>query len=313
MNPYAYLIPPAIVIGLGFFAAAGVFMSSLKTVKTYEDPGWRTFLFTKTSLGFYTFGLLLHFIATCLQAVNFSPREIWDHDRTMRISIATACIRELADVLVSFSDATALIVLALLERSIDGTTRNSALNRGSKIIVVLSGFVAAFIAVIAVTCWVTMIYIHRQVSSIDSGIEPNLGAKQNSIKLMMWLYYLALCLMSFIFSFRTFWGLSRYTREARNGKACEWLFLAKVFFAVRAVYLLGRSSQILTRNVSNNLGVYSPGFVIIDPIFGTLPILGTLIVLHRMGKKEDEGIWFHRLESEPHHKQVEEAGGVTRT
>lgn len=252
----------------------------------------------------------------------------------MRISIATACIRELADVLVSFSDATALIVLALLERSIDGTTRNSALNRGSKIIVVLSGFVAAFIAVIAVTCWVTMIYIHRQVSSIDSGIEPNLGAKQNSIKLMMWLYYLALCLMSFIFSFRTFWGLSRYTREARNGKvrarsassccppntmlklhaqACEWLFLAKVFFAVRAVYLLGRWSQILTRNVSNNLGVYSPGFVIIDPIFGTLPILGTLIVLHRMGKKEDEGIWFHRLESEPHHKQVEEAGGVTRT
>jgi hypothetical protein len=58
--------------------------------------------------------------------------------------------------------------------------------------------------------------------------------------------------------------------------------------------------------------VYSPGFVIVDPIFGTLPILGTLIVLFYLGKREKNGLRFGEPASPSKEAQQEQAEDSSR-
>jgi hypothetical protein len=158
---------------------------------------------------------MLNFIGAVLQAANFLPQGSWDYEKVERISLSTAYIREFGDMLGSFSDASTIIALALVDRGIAIAQNGGHPTKGSKIVVVLATTIGAFISGIAITCWALMIHIHVLIDRLDYGLlVTNLWTIQGAITVMTMLYYAALLALTLTFLARFVVGLGRDTTEA---------------------------------------------------------------------------------------------------
>jgi hypothetical protein len=54
MLAYAYLVPPPVVLGLGFIACTTYFILSIKALTTHGDQARKAFLYTQIAFGFLT-------------------------------------------------------------------------------------------------------------------------------------------------------------------------------------------------------------------------------------------------------------------
>jgi hypothetical protein len=288
-----HLVAPAVFVGLGLLLSASYFTTSLKRLRTAGPSPRRTFLLTKIALGFFTFGLLHHVVGSSLQAANFQDEDTMDYERLQRYSTATAYVRDVADMLVSASDALMLISLALLDRAISTLQTGGSPSRGSKLVVRLASAVALLLAIMAVICWGIKLTLHLKTSNLENGLQfRDLWVMQDTVEVVTFMYFLCLSGMVWILVGRFFAVMRPAAAPTGTCIAVYFFFVATGFFALRSTYLLGRWAHLVSSMVTNaSGGLFDKILIVLDPIFGTLPILGTMIVLVHLGRRKEGGIW----------------------
>ncbi|KAL2208111.1 hypothetical protein CC79DRAFT_809895 [Sarocladium strictum] len=263
----------------------------------------------------YDSGLLHHVVGSSLQAANFQDEDTMDYERLQRYSTATAYVRDVADMLVSASDALMLISLALLDRAISTLQTGGSPSRGSKLIVRLASAVALLLAIMAVICWGIKLTLHLKTSNLENGLQfRDLWVMQDTVEVVTFMYFLCLSGMVWILVGRFFAvmrpaaaptgtcivsiGLEPLVVALEcalltfDSKAVYFFFVATGFFALRSTYLLGRWAHLVSSMVTDaSGGLFDKILIVLDPIFGTLPILGTMIVLVHLGRRKEGGIW----------------------
>lgn len=128
-----------------------------------------------------------------------------DYERLQRYSTATAYVRDVADMLVSASDALMLISLALLDRAISTLQTDGSPSRGSKLVVRLASAVALLLAVMAVICWGIKLTLHLKTSNLENGLQfRDLWVMQDTVEVVTFLYFLCLSGMVWILVGRFF-------------------------------------------------------------------------------------------------------------